>query len=1048
MFSFEGDFRRKPVQSLGGASKHQQRENLLQRAQVERQKREELRRQNHSATVIQSFFRGCRTRVFQKQNQRQKFEALQLSFKQNITLPQLKHMMNSLKFFFDPLKDVNKLVWLSQLVVKNSTGIMHECEQNRSYVFSLAQFLNLTFNFISHTIVSVSNQCKEPLGPYWRILEIFLSSNSWRRQIKNESADDILGSIFGILAYSGYFRRLKLIVDIKIPPLVEPTTKPPTPLSACLLDFIMEPFKFAKTTTNVNYSTYTVSSFKKEFLQVAYTEPIANFILPCLRMNNYQIPISALLKVDDTTASNPWLFHSILVLADGHPDLKYEETLRSYVTCLSHLSSCLGSMQRIESIDEDEDSDQEDVVLPSFKVAEQEIMNRCLEILNNSTTVGVLVAALQIPSVLSHICTIGHNLLLSDRLAIHNNRLLYSLACTPNFLRQLLVYIRSEKQVSLFASPDTFLIQLLTKGVNLTHEEVQRIVPTLDVFCSLFSHLLVMMDDSEFFQDSGSILGAMPFSLAEIRELASTLRDICVGLVELAYPDSRPSAAFNFSKQRSTATRGEDTRLWMHLFKSAVHLVRQLHTRDTRRPFCSNSVWIIDGMTARIPLEQNGQFAIRRQGRMHRPFRAIRPLTRADKDEGSKSLLTTREIRTLAILREIPFVFSFTERVKMWQQWIQSDKMQHQREANFLIGPSIEVKIRRNYIYEDAFDQLSLENKPNLRLKMRIQLMNAIGLDEAGIDGGGVFREFLSELLKTCFDPNRGFFRLTHDNLLYPNPAVSVVVPDFQNHYFFIGRMLGKALYENLLVELPLADFFLSKLLGDATGILDVHHLASLDPVLHKNLLYLRNYKGDVADLGLDFTTVSNELGETKIEELKPNGSNIQVTSSNRIEYIHYIADHKLNKQIKLQCNAFRQGLANIIDMERMQTFSYRELQVLVSGAFIPVDFEDLKQHTVYSGGYTSTHPVIVNFWQVVSTFNDTGRRQLLKFVTSCSRPPLLGFKDMDPPFCIQSAGTDDRLPTASTCMNLLKLPEFPDINVLREKLLYALESGTGFELS
>lgn len=36
-------------------------------------------------------------------------------------------------------------------------------------------------------------------------------------------------------------------------------------------------------------------------------------------------------------------------------------------------------------------------------------------------------------------------------------------------------------------------------------------------------------------------------------------------------------------------------------------------------------------MTARIPLEQNGQFAIRRQGRMHRPFRAIRPQTRVDK---------------------------------------------------------------------------------------------------------------------------------------------------------------------------------------------------------------------------------------------------------------------------------------------------------------------------------------------------------------------------------------------------------------------------------
>ena len=74
-----------------------------------------------------------------------------------------------------------------------------------------------------------------------------------------------------------------------------------------------------------------------------------------------------------------------------------------------------------------------------------------------------------------------------------------------------------------------------------------------------------------------------------------------------------------------------------------------------------------------------------------------------------------------------------------------------------------------------------------------------------------------------------------------------------------------QALYENLLVELPMADFFLSKLLGQASASLDVHHLASLDPVLHKNLLYLRHYDGDVTDLGLDFTIVSSELGETRV---------------------------------------------------------------------------------------------------------------------------------------------------------------------------------------
>lgn len=44
-------------------------------------------------------------------------------------------------------------------------------------------------------------------------------------------------------------------------------------------------------------------------------------------------------------------------------------------------------------------------------------------------------------------------------------------------------------------------------------------------------------------------------------------------------------------------------------------------------------------------------------------------------------------------------------------------------------------------------------------------------------------------------------------------------------------------------------------------------------------------------------------------------------------------------------------------------------------------------------GGYTATHPVIQTFWEVVEGFTDEEMRKLLKFVTSCSRPPLLGFK-------------------------------------------------------
>ena len=62
----------------------------------------------------------------------------------------------------------------------------------------------------------------------------------------------------------------------------------------------------------------------------------------------------------------------------------------------------------------------------------------------------------------------------------------------------------------------------------------------------------------------------------------------------------------------------------------------------------------------------------------------------------------------------------------------------------------------------------------DLRNKLRVTLVNAQGLDEPGIDGGGVFREFLNELLKTGFDPNRGYFTTTQDGQLYPNPQVQI----------------------------------------------------------------------------------------------------------------------------------------------------------------------------------------------------------------------------------------------------------------------------------
>ena len=66
-------------------------------------------------------------------------------------------------------------------------------------------------------------------------------------------------------------------------------------------------------------------------------------------------------------------------------------------------------------------------------------------------------------------------------------------------------------------------------------------------------------------------------------------------------------------------------------------------------------------------------------------------------------------------------------------------------------------------------------------------------------------------------------------------------------------------------MEVPLAGFFLSKLLGRSSSSVEFHHLDSLDPELCKNLLYLKTYNGDVQDLGLDFTVLNSDLGQNTV---------------------------------------------------------------------------------------------------------------------------------------------------------------------------------------
>ena len=217
----------------------------------------------------------------------------------------------------------------------------------------------------------------------------------------------------------------------------------------------------------------------------------------------------------------------------------------------------------------------------------------------------------------------------------------------------------------------------------------------------------------------------------------------------------------------------------------------------------------------------------------------------------------------------------------------------------------------------------------------------------------------------------------------------------------------------------------------------------------------------DVQELGLYFEIdkvhpVTGKILST--EELIPSGHNIPVTNKNVSLYMNRIANFKLNNEIYASSKAFLRGFRQMIPSNWIRMFNPTELQMLISGEQRPIDLEDLKNNVTYSGGYHESQEFIQNFWNIIAEMDLKQQSLLLKFVTSCPRQPLLGFKQLVPNFGIlkvplHSSGVEEfssvpKLPSAATCMNLLKLPQYPTKEMLKEKLLYAILSNSGFELT
>ncbi|KAF9647283.1 HECT-domain-containing protein [Thelephora ganbajun] len=559
--------------------------------------------------------------------------------------------------------------------------------------------------------------------------------------------------------------------------------------------------------------------------------------------------------------------------------------------------------------------------------------------------------------------------------------------------------------------------------------------PPLLLLIDLYTQALLTMGDDEFFGTGVANAPRNPLSLGEVISFSRKLLNIA--FVLYWREDQTNSAQGQFTAAQLN---------WNGICDKATRCLQAIHARDSRKHFTPRDHWLV---TSQIDVQSFVQAAIFEE----------QQLSENGEETGESSSYTSRlslkPSRSLskrqvaylsprlAVLNNIPFAIPFETRVSIFRHFVLNDMMSRGRLDRFSGSGRTKAVIRRDKIAQDGFDRLQ---DANLKQPLEIVFVDQFGQEEAGIDGGGVFKEFLTSLAKEVFDSDRGLWLSTEQHELYPNPHSYATDVHSLAWFRFVGRILGKALYEGILVDVAFAGFFLAKWLGKQSYLDD---LASLDSELYQGLIFLKHYSGDLADLTLNFTVAQDEFGIARSVELIQNGSNIPVTKENRLKYIYLVSLYKLSRQIKKQSNAFFDGLSEMIDPKWLRMFNQQELQILLGGVDSPIDVDDLRANTQYGGLYAEDQPTIQAFWRVVGSFTQDQKRALLRFVTSCSRPPLLGFKELVPKFAIRDAGRDnERLPTASTCVNLLKLPMYTDERILRAKLLQAINSGAGFDLS
>jgi E3 ubiquitin-protein ligase HUWE1 len=256
---------------------------------------------------------------------------------------------------------------------------------------------------------------------------------------------------------------------------------------------------------------------------------------------------------------------------------------------------------------------------------------------------------------------------------------------------------------------------------------------------------------------------------------------------------------------------------------------------------------------------------------------------------------------TFSLLVKNPKVLEFDNKRNYFTRSIHNRNQQTRQSF-----PPLQLSVRREQVFHDSFRSLFFKSGDEMKFgKLSIRFHG-----EEGVDAGGVTREWFQVLSRQMFDPGYALWiPVSSDRTTFHPNNMSAVNPEHLTFFKFIGRIIGKALYEGRVLDCHFSRAVYKRILGKAVSVKDME---SLDPEYYKSLVWM--LENDITDIITETFSVENDkFGVAETIDLIENGQTILVTQENKQEYIRLMVEFKLTGSVQEQLDSFLKGKAYLI---------------------------------------------------------------------------------------------------------------------------------------